>query len=56
MIPVSSNYSYYAEETTLQAPAARAAPTGGGMKLYGRDLKDYDDSDLDNLYVSFFIQ
>ena len=49
MIPVSKNYSYYAEETTLQAPGSRTQPSGTGMKLYGRDLRDYDDNDLETL-------
>jgi tropomodulin len=44
-----SKSDYYSEETTLQAPGSRTAPSSGGMKLYGRDLRDYDDNDLETL-------
>ncbi|VDM41064.1 unnamed protein product [Toxocara canis] len=48
MIPTT--YSYYAEEKNLTAPSARnTAGTGGGFKLYGRDLRDLDDADLEGL-------
>ncbi|KAK0424034.1 hypothetical protein QR680_008468 [Steinernema hermaphroditum] len=44
---------YYAEEKSFAAPgAARKTPAGSrgaGVKLYGRDLRDYDDNDLENL-------
>jgi tropomodulin len=41
--------NFFAEEQTLQAAGSRTAPSGGGMKLYGRDLRDYDDNDLETL-------
>uniref|UniRef100_A0A7E4V0U7 Tropomodulin n=1 Tax=Panagrellus redivivus TaxID=6233 RepID=A0A7E4V0U7_PANRE len=41
-----SKTDYYAEEATLTAaPASRTQPS----KLYGRDLRDYDDNDLETL-------
>ena len=45
MIP--DTYSYYSEEQTITAPAAR--PATGGYKLYGKGLRDLDDVDLDGL-------
>jgi tropomodulin len=44
-----SKSDYYAEEQTLTAAGSRTAPSGGGMKLYGRDLREYDDNDLETL-------
>ncbi|KAK0424036.1 hypothetical protein QR680_008468 [Steinernema hermaphroditum] len=48
-----SKSDYYAEEKSFAAPgAARKTPAGSrgaGVKLYGRDLRDYDDNDLENL-------
>ena len=50
MIPVSKNFSYYAEEATLTAPPASRTQAGaGGMKLYGKDLRDFDDNDIEAL-------
>ena len=50
MIPVSKNFSYYAEETTLTAPPASRTQAGGsGMKLYGKDLREFDDNDIEAL-------
>lgn len=42
-----SKSDYYSEEKTLSAPSARSA--GGGFKLYGKDLRDLDDVDLEGL-------
>lgn len=49
MIPVSENYSYYAEEATLSAPAARNQTQEQRRKLYGRDLREFDDNDIEAL-------
>ncbi len=46
MIPVSSSYSYYSEEKTLSAASANRSH---GIKLYGKDLRDLDDVDLESL-------
>ncbi|KHN74350.1 Tropomodulin, partial [Toxocara canis] len=47
---VMNRSDYYAEEKNLTAPSARnTAGTGGGFKLYGRDLRDLDDADLEGL-------
>uniref|UniRef100_A0A1I7YYL8 Tropomodulin n=1 Tax=Steinernema glaseri TaxID=37863 RepID=A0A1I7YYL8_9BILA len=60
MIPIASSYSYYAEEKTFAAPgAARKTPAGtrgAGVKLYGRDLRDYDDNDLENLLSKLTVE
>lgn len=45
MIPVSKNFSYYAEEATLTAPPASRTQA----KLYGREFREYDDNDIESL-------
>ncbi|VDK17324.1 unnamed protein product [Anisakis simplex] len=51
MIP--NTYSYYSEEKSLTAPSTRSTAGinsgGGGLKLYGKDLRDFDDADLEGL-------
>uniref|UniRef100_A0A914EMD2 Tropomodulin n=1 Tax=Acrobeloides nanus TaxID=290746 RepID=A0A914EMD2_9BILA len=54
MIPAVSGPGYYAEETTLKAPTLTKKTTTitdapGSVKLYGRELRDYEDTDLENL-------
>jgi hypothetical protein len=44
-----SIFSYYAEEKTLAAPSLTKKPMGGGDKLYGRDLREYEDKDIESL-------
>lgn len=43
-----SKSDYYAEEKTLAVPSAKKA-MGGGDKLYGKELRDIDDKDIENL-------
>lgn len=55
-------YSYYAEEKTLAAPKPASAATikkppvsssntkmGGADKIYGRELREFDDKDIESL-------
>lgn len=49
LLIISTTYSYYAEEKNLTAPARSTAGGGGGIKLYGKDLRDLDDADLEGL-------
>ncbi|VDK60194.1 unnamed protein product [Gongylonema pulchrum] len=44
-----SAYSYYSEETNIIAPAARTKVGTAAPKLYGKELRDIDDTDLENL-------
>uniref|UniRef100_A0A915B3W9 Tropomodulin n=1 Tax=Parascaris univalens TaxID=6257 RepID=A0A915B3W9_PARUN len=44
-----SRSDYYAEEKNLRAPTRSTAGGGGGIKLYGKDLRDLDDADLEGL-------
>ena len=60
-------FSFYAEEKTLAAskslnkhsgvggltnPGGGPGAGGGGGKFYGRDLRDYDDKDIDGLLTN----
>lgn len=47
----ASNYSFYAEDHTIQLPKRKSIDGGGGAgaKLYGRDLSGFDDGDIDDL-------
>ncbi|KAH7724937.1 LMOD1 protein [Aphelenchoides avenae] len=49
MSAVGSAFSYYSEETTIAAPTAKNPSGGAGAKLYGRDLREFDDKDIENL-------
>lgn len=47
--------SYYAEEKTLTVQSAKKKTStlmGGGEKLYGRELRDFDDKDIESLLLN----
>lgn len=44
---MSSNY--YSEETNIIAPAARTKVGTAAPKIYGKELRDFDDADLEGL-------
>jgi hypothetical protein len=51
IVSSTTNYSFYAEDHTIQIPQKKALDggNGGGAKIYGRDLRDFDDTDIDSL-------
>lgn len=53
IISSSTNYSFYSEDHTIQLPKKKpidgSGGNGGAAKLYGRDLREYDDNDIDSL-------
>lgn len=57
MNPISTNivsssaYSFYSEDHTIQLPKNKSIDGGGngGAKIYGRDLREFDDNDFDSL-------
>lgn len=46
---LSNTYSYYSEETNIIAPAARTKVGTAAPKIYGKELRDFDDADLEGL-------
>ncbi len=42
-------YSYYSEETRIIAPAARTKVGTAAPKIFGKELRDLDDADLEGL-------
>uniref|UniRef100_A0A1I7S893 Tropomodulin n=1 Tax=Bursaphelenchus xylophilus TaxID=6326 RepID=A0A1I7S893_BURXY len=50
---------YYAEDQTISIPPKKSEPTtsaGEKRKIYGRDLRDIDDNDLDNLLNNLSVE
>lgn len=59
MNPVATDFSYYSEDQTIQIPAAKKTePTTSAekRKLFGRDLRDFDDNDLDSLLNNLSVE
>lgn len=56
MNPISTNivqasaYSFYSEDHTIQLPKQKGLDGGnGGAKIYGRDIGEFNDNDIDDL-------
>lgn len=55
---INSPYSFYAEDHTIQLPSKKSTDGNGGTgaKIYGRDIRDFDDNDIDDLLDNLTVE